>query len=304
MHTHNAALTRVIQLMQDVDSGSTIEQARVAMEDFAARQLPPPADTVIEPIVAGGVPAEWVWRAGTSGEPVTLYLHGGGYLVGSPRTHRELGARLAGAAGGRVLLLDYRLAPEPVCPAALEDAVAAYRWLLDEGVDARQIVMAGDSAGGGLALATLAAARDAGLPLPAAGVCLCPWTDLALTGASLTTRAALDPFLARDGLTQAAALCLGDLDPRDPRASPLYGDLSGLPPLLVQAGGADILHDDATRLAERACAAGVDVTLDVWDEMPHCWQGFAAVLPEGEQAVQQIGVFIRERTDTRRLSAS
>jgi acetyl esterase/lipase len=297
MQTHNAALTRVIQLMQDVDSGTTIEQARVAMEDFAARHFPPPADTVVEPAAAGGVPAEWVSRAGTTDGPVILYLHGGSYLVGSPRTHRELGARLVGAAGGRVLLLDYRLAPEHPCPAALADALAAYRWLLDEGVDARRMVVAGDSAGGGLALATLVAARDAGLPVPAAGVCLCPWTDLALTGASLTTRAARDPFLAREGLAQAVALCLGELDARDSRASPLYADLAGLPPLLVQAGGVDILHDDATRLAERARAAGVDVTLDVWDAMPHCWQAFAALLPEGQQAVERAGAFIRERTD-------
>ncbi len=227
---------------------------------------------------------------------VILYLHGGGYVMGSINTHRELGQRLSRAAAARVLLIDYRLAPEHPHPAAVEDATRAYRWLLSRGVSPSRLVVAGDSAGGGLTVATLLAARDSGLPLPAAGVCLSPWVDLEGVGESMTTKAAADPLVQRDGLRRMGALYLNGQDPRTPLASPLYADLSGLPPLLIQVGTAEALLDDSTRLAERAREAGVEVDLEPWDDMIHVWQAFAAVLPEGQQAIERIGQFIRERT--------
>jgi acetyl esterase/lipase len=253
-----------------------------------------PRGTVAEPVEAGGVPAEWVRVPSSAPDRVLLYLHGGSYTIGSPRSHRALVAQIARAAGVRALVLDYRLAPEHLFPAAVEDATAAYRWLLAQGILPERIVIAGDSAGGGLTLATALALRDAGDPLPAALVCLSPWTDLAATGASLQTRARLDPSLAPDGLAAAGQRYVGPGgDVRAPLASPLYADLRGLPPLLIQVGDYEILLDDSTRLAERARAAGVGVTLDVWPEMWHVFESLAGYLPEADQAVAKIGAFVR-----------
>src|SRR5690606_5447385 len=175
---------------------------------------------------------------------------------------RNLGGRISKAANCRVLSLDYRLAPEHPFPAAVDDAVTGYRWLLDQGIRPDRIAIAGDSAGGGLAAATLVALKDRGEPMPAAGVCLSPWVDMEGTGESMTSRAALDPMVQKDGLKDMASLYLDGADPRSPLAAPLYADLSGLPPLLIQVGTAETLYDDATRLAEKAEAAGVDVTLE------------------------------------------
>jgi acetyl esterase/lipase len=178
----------------------------------------------------------------------------------------------------------------------VEDSTAAYRWLLSTGVDPARLVIAGDSAGGGLTVATLVALRDAGEPLPAAAVCLSPWVDLEALGESMTTRAEADPMVQREGLLQTAKAYLGDADPRTPLATPLYADLRELPPLLIQVGTAETLLDDSTRLAERAKSAGVDVALEVWDDMFHVWQFFAGMLPEGQQAIDRIGEFIRKHT--------
>jgi phosphinothricin tripeptide acetyl hydrolase len=178
----------------------------------------------------------------------------------------------------------------------VEDCTAAYRWLLSTGVDPARLVIVGDSAGGGLTVATLVALRDAGEPLPKAAVCLSPWVDLELLGESMTTKAEIDPMLLREVGLQWAKAYLGDAHPRTPLASPLYADLTGLPPLLIQVGTAETLLDDATRLAERAKSAGVDVALEVWDDMIHVWQFFAARLPEGQQAIDRIGEFIRKHT--------
>jgi epsilon-lactone hydrolase len=201
-------------------------------------------------------------------------------------------------------LLDYRLAPEHPCPAALEDAVAGYRWLLERGVRPEQIVIGGDSSGGGLALATLVRLREQGVALPAAGVLLSPWVDLTIAGPSIQTRAAIDPLVSPESLRLAAGYYLGGADPRMTLASPLYADLRGLPPLLIQAGDHEVLLSDATRLAEQARAAGVDVTLDVWDEMWHVWQAWAEILPEGQQAIERIGAFIRRQLPRNRTTAS
>lgn len=242
---------------------------------------------------AGGVSAEWIRTPESRDDRAMLYLHGGCFGSGSVETHRDLMTRLSLAASTPVLAANYRLAPEHPFPAAVEDAAAAYRWLLDAGIAPSRIAIAGDSAGGGLALATSIASRDEGLPLPGAVVCLSPWVDLALTGDSMRTKAGDDPIVSREMLRGWAKLYLGDHDPRTPLASPLYADLDGLPPLLIQVGASEVLLDDATRLAERASKAGVETTLEVWPEMIHVWHTFAAILPEGHEAIARIGEFVR-----------
>jgi acetyl esterase/lipase len=254
-------------------------------------------DIVYQPVDAGGIRAEWIGGPRARDDRATLYLHGGCYGSGSIETHRELMARLSLAASTRVLGLNYRLAPEHPFPAAVEDAAAAYRWLLDAGLDPACIAIAGDSAGGGLALATTIASRDAGLRLPGAVVCLSPWVDLALTGASMATKAGDDPIVSREMLLGWANLYLGGHDSRIPLASPLYANLCGLPPLLIQVGSVEVLLDDAARLAERASTAGVSTTLEVWPEMIHVWHTFAAILPEGREAIARIGDFVRSHLD-------
>jgi epsilon-lactone hydrolase len=257
--------------------------------------MPLPADVATESATVSGVPAEWVSTPDADPQRVVLYLHGGAYVIGSIKTHRDLAGRISRASGARVLNCDYRLAPEHPHPAAVDDALAAYRWLVDQGHAPAKLAVAGDSAGGGLTIAALVAIRDAGLPMPAAGVCLSPWVDLEGIGESMTTAAHLDPMVQKEHLVRMGKLYLGDADPRSPLAAPLYADLSGLPPLLIQVGTAETLLDDSTRIAERARKAGVTVTLDVWDDMIHVFQAFAPILPEGQQAVDQIGEYLRAR---------
>jgi epsilon-lactone hydrolase len=283
----------VRDLLRGTDLGSlTIAERRRVMASLAA---PPPEATAVDPVDAGGVPAEWVAAAGAPPGRVLLYFHGGAYQIGSRATVRHLVALLSGVIEARALSVDYRLAPEHPFPAAIEDALTAYRWLLAGGTDPELIAVAGDSAGGGLALAALVALRDAGEPLPAAAVLLSPWTDLALTGASLRTRAAVDVLIKPDGMVEAAEFYLAGADPRHPYASPLYADLRGLPPLLIHVGDAEVILDDSTRLAARARAAGVDVSLEVWDEMPHVFPAFAGLLPEADQAIERIGSWLNQR---------
>jgi monoterpene epsilon-lactone hydrolase len=273
----------------------TIEEMRAGFEQMAAA-FPLPGDVSTESVSAGGVPAEWVSAPGADPSRAILYLHGGGYIIGSIATHREVASRISRASGARVLVLDYRLAPECPFPAAVDDALAAYRWLLDQGLVPTRMVVAGDSAGGGLVVAALLAIRGAGLPLPAAGVCMSPWADLECSGESMSARAERDAMVQREMLVGMRDAYLAGKDARDPLASPLYADLSGLPPLLVQVGTAEVLYDDSTRLAERARAAGVEVTLEPWEDMPHVFQLFASMLPEGREAIEHIGEFIREKT--------
>jgi epsilon-lactone hydrolase len=241
------------------------------------------------------VTGAWVKGPGEGdGGGVLLYLHGGCYGMGSVETHRELMTRIAIAGAIRVIGINYRLAPANPFPAAVEDASRAYRWLLENGIDARQIAIAGDSAGAGLTIATALKMRDEGVALPAALACISPWVDLALTGKSMESKAADDPIGSRRMLAEWAKLYLGDNDPRTPLASPLYADLRGLAPLLIQVGSAEVLLDDATRLAEKALAAGVEARLEVWPEMIHVWHSFAAILDEGREAIAGIGRFLRE----------
>ncbi len=259
-------------------------------------EAPAPAGVTCTPVEAGGVSAEWSVADGADQDKVILYVHGGGYVMGSADSHRDMTSRLSQAAGARVLSLNYRLAPEHPFPAPVDDAVAAYRWLLGQGIQASHIAIAGDSAGGGLALAALIAIRDAGEPLPAAGIGISPWVDMEGTGESMTTRAAVDPVVQKEGLLGMAKLYLGGADPKNPLAAPLHANLAGLPPLLIQVGDAETLLDDSTRITERARKADVDVTLKVWDEMPHVWHLFAPILPEGQQAIEEIGAFFKEQT--------
>jgi monoterpene epsilon-lactone hydrolase len=268
-----------------------IQALRIAMDRVAA-PLIRWTDLQVEEVTAAGVPAAWAYTDGAPERPVVLYLHGGGYCVGSIVTHCVLAGNIARSAQARALVLDYRLAPEHPYPAAVEDSVAAYDWLLSQGCEPGQVVLAGDSAGGGLVLATLLALRDAGAPLPAAAVCLSPWIDLSLSGQSIAGKAEDDFLLTEDVLRVFAQHYLGDTDPRHPLVSPLYADLSGLPPLLIQVGTSEILLDDARRLAERAQSAGGEVVLDVWDEMVHVWQAYAAFVPEAREAIEQIGAFV------------
>jgi phosphinothricin tripeptide acetyl hydrolase len=273
------------------DSLTTAE--RRAQYERAEKVFPTPPDVKVERVNAPAALAEWLRPPSAEPGRVVLYLHGGGYVIGSPRSHRHLAAAIAGAGGASALLLDYRLAPEHPYPAAVEDATAAYRWLLDQAVAPERIVIAGDSAGGGLTVATLLALRDARVPLPAGGVCISPWVDLTCGGASYATKADADPIVTRAGVAQMAQAYLGATPPRTPLASPLFADLRGLPPLLIQVGTDEVLLDDAVQLADRAKAAGVETTLEVHDRMIHVWHWFLPMLDEAQTAVDTIGRFVR-----------
>ncbi len=246
----------------------------------------------IEAERVGGVPSFWVEREGTARDRVVLYLHGGGYSVGSFRSHADLAARICKESGARVLVPEYRLAPEHPFPAQLEDSVRVYRALLAMGISPSRIVVAGDSAGGGLTASTLLALRDRNLPMAAAGVLISPWTDLEGTGPSMTSNAEWD-YVTRHGLDVYARRFVRRHDIRNPLAAPVHADLRGLPPLLVQVGDAETLRDDGVRFAERARAAGVAVELEVWPDMIHVFQVFAGLLPEAREAIARIGAFCR-----------
>jgi len=253
----------------------------------------PPLGTKTRNFSLNGLPARTVTVRDARPGTEVLFLHGGAYSVGSFRNYGHFTWRLGKAARARVLALDYRMAPEHPYPAALNDALAGYCWLLDQGAKPDRILLAGDSAGGGLTLALLLKLRDEGVPLPAGAVALSPWTDLATTGASLHTKADTDPMLVASEIPHHAAMYLGGADPRDPYASPLYGDPRGLPPTLIQAGGDEVLLDDGVRMAEKMQAAGCDVELQVWPRMPHVFQLLATVMPEAQAAVAEIARFAR-----------
>ncbi len=248
------------------------------------------------PIATDYFSGEWVTSDASAPERVILFLHGGGYVSGSPATHAPITGRLAKEAQARVFALDYRLAPEHPFPAQVEDAWAAYWWLLNEqGLSPGQITVAGDSAGGGLTVALLLALRDAGVPLPAGAVCLSPWFDLTLCGATLAINEPTD-YLNFDVLHASAQMYADGRDLRHPLISPIYADLAGLPPLLIQAGSAEMLLDDSRRFATRARDAGVDVQLEVWEHMVHVWHFTWLLEPKARQAVTQIGRFVRRHT--------
>ena len=269
-----------------------LEERRKRLDALASHH-PLPADLRIEEEDVGGVPAEWSSTPQADPDRVILFLHGGGYVSGSLVSHRAMVAEAGRLSGARTLALGYRLAPEHPFPAAFEDTMAGYRSLLSQGFDSGRIAIAGDSAGGGLTIAALVSIREAGLPLPACGWCVSPWVDLAGTGDSLDSKAEADPMIQRDYLQELAAAYLHGADPRSPAASPLYADLRGLPPLLIQVGSAETLLDDSVRLARKAGAEDVWVRLEVWPEMIHVWHLFYPQLAAGRRALASAGAFIR-----------
>ena len=270
---------------------ATVRRRLRRIEPFVPRS---PAGTQTTEIVANGVNAVHVAVRQARSDRYVLYFHGGAYAVGTAALFRDFTWRIGAAAGACVLYFDYRLAPEHPFPAALEDAVAVYRWLAGR-LDPGQIAFMGDSAGGGLALATLHKLRDEGIALPGAVVAVSPWTDLALTGPSLRSNAAADPMLNVAHLPALADSYLAGADPRHRYASPLYGDASGLPPTLIHVGSDEILRDDSIRMAEKLRVAGCDVEIEVWPRMPHAWHHYARILPEGRRAIERIGAFLRDK---------
>ena len=294
----NAQLTAIRTMLAEnpiVKPGASLADMRKGL-DAMGDASPRLADVSASVVDAGGVNAEWITPAGSDSQRVLLYLHGGGYLLGSVSSHRAMLERLAKAVGSRVLALNYRLAPEAPFPAPVEDACAAYRWLLKQGIAAKKIAIAGDSAGGGLTLATLLALRDAGDPMPGCAVPISPWTDMEGMGASMETRASVDPMVQKGPLLEMAGAYLQGADSKNPLASPLYGNFKGLPPLLIQVGDAETLLDDTTRIESKLKAAGVDVTVEIWPEMIHVWHLFAPMLDKGQEAIDRIGAFVRKQT--------
>jgi len=286
----------LLTALTPADHEPTPDEMRAGYDNWATTNFPTPHEVRTEEVDADGVPCVWASMPGTSSERTIFYLHGGGYVVGSPTGYRGLAAALSQAADARVLLIDYRLAPENPHPAAVQDATTAYRWLVKEEADPASTAVAGDSAGGGLALALLTTLRDAGDRLPAALVCLSPWADMSLSAASIDNRAELDPIVSRGLLENMAGAYLMGQDPQTASASPLFADLSGLPPTLVVVGTSEALLDDSTRLADRARDMGVDVTLTIVDEMYHVFPAMSSFLPEARQAVEEIGQFVQGRT--------
>jgi acetyl esterase/lipase len=263
--------------------------------DALGSQYKLPADVRVESVDANGVPAEWTTTLQANPAHAILFLHGGGYISGSLDSHRHMIAQAGREARTRTLALRYRLAPENPHPAALEDALSGYAFLLAQGFKPGAIAIAGESAGGGLAVATLVSIREAGMALPACAWLSSPWVDLEVTGESMTTKAPVDPLIQKPYLKELAAMYLNGADPRGPLVSPLYAPLKGLPPLLIQVGSAETLLDDAVRLARAAGAADVTVTLDIWPDMIHAWHLFYQQLEAGRRALVDVGSFIRSR---------
>jgi epsilon-lactone hydrolase len=276
-------------------SQTSVERIRRRLERFGNLVPPPPQDTEISRLELDGVPAVHVATPQSLGDRHLLYLHGGAHISGSPALYRDFIWRIAAATRSRVTILDHRLAPEHPFPAALDDAVIAYRRLLSDGADPQRMAIAGESSGGGLALSALLRLRDEGTPLPAAAVALSPWTDLALTGPSLQANAKADPMIRSDEAPRLAALYLAGADPRTPYASPLYGDPADFPPTLIQVGSDEILLDDSVRMAARLRDAGRDVEIEIWPRMPHVWQLWPRIIPEANVAIARIGAFVERR---------
>ena len=272
--------------------GVPLEVQRQTLDALGSQAVMPEGVEVVRGELAG-MTCEWLIGPGCSRDAALLYLHGGGYAMGTCNSYRALTSRAGIASGIQAVLPEYRLAPEHVFPAAVDDAVAAYRALLERGIEPERIVVIGDSAGGGLSMAMLLALREAAVELPAAAVLLSPWLDLTMTGDSLQTRAEADPWLAPELVAPMARLYAGEREMTEPGLSPLFADLAGLPPMLIQVGDQEILLSDSTRMAERAKQAGVEVELEVWDELWHVWHLFAPILPEANQAFERIGAFVR-----------
>ena len=285
----------VVQMLLagDALAGQGLKEQREGYEAMLG-QLPIADDVTIEPFRIEHIDADWVSVPASRADTAVLYLHGGGYVIGSNVAYREFAARIARASDARVCVIHYRLAPENPFPAALEDAVMAYHWLISQGFSASRIAIAGDSAGGGLTLAVIWALKEAGDSLPACGVCFSPWADLEGTGASAQPGAVDDPLVTNDELEGMGRAYAGD-DLRNPLASPIYADYAGFPPLLIQVGTREILLDDAVRVAERAAAAGVDVELFKGEDLIHVWPVLAPMAPESITALSRMAEFVEAR---------
>lgn len=292
------ANAEIIALRGKIASRPRAPDYRQRRRDYDARGLAYPLapDVKVDKVSAGGIPAEWTWTPGDARDAALLYVHGGGYVIGSLDSHRHMVAECGRAAGCWTLALDYRLAPEHPFPAPIEDTVAAYRYLLDRGITPGRVALGGDSAGGGLVVAAMVAIRDAGLPRPGCGWCISPWVDMEASGETMTSRAAADPTVQKDGILEMAQLYMNGADPRSPLASPIYADLTGLGPLLIQVGSCETLLDDALQLAKVAGAADVRVDLQVWPEMIHVWHLYHPELDAGFRAIQEGGAFVRTKT--------
>ena len=272
-------------------------RSMLEVSKFIRSLIPPAVDTrMVSDVNSGAVKGEWI-QSTSDPQQTVYYLHGGGYVACSPKTHRPFTSSLSRAANARVFALDYRLAPEHRFPAPVEDAVAGYHWLLDQDVDPQEIVIGGDSAGGGLTIATLVSLRDAGLPLPRAAFVISPWTDMSCAGKSLDTNNECDPMFFAAGVRWMAPVYVGAASPCDPLASPIYADLSNLPPLLIHVSDTEVLLDDSVRLAERAKQFGVNVDLRIWKDLPHAWPVFVSFkLPESFRALGEIVEFIQNNS--------
>lgn len=264
-----------------------IQDVRKKMQWFA---IPPSANAMLEEIQIGNIPGIWVRSNNVAATRTILYLHGGGYATGSSKLYLDLAHRLADACAAQVLLIDYRLAPEHSISCALTDTLTTYEWLLANGTAANSIMLAGDSAGGGLALATLVALRDRSIALPRSAICFSPWTDLCATGKSIKNNYHNDPYI----IVPEKIAFLSNINKTDPYVSPLYANLQGLPSILIQVGNNEALLDDSRQFAAKAKASGVSLELQIWQEVPHVWQIFAKYLPEGQQAIDAVGKFVNK----------
>ncbi len=274
------------------ERGLAIAQNR-AQGAQMARYFRIPRDVTVEKFVLGGLPAAWIRPTSAKSERVLLHLHGGGYVTGSIDSHLMMCVPLAQTLKTNLLLPEYRLAPEHPFPAALGDALKTYRWLLEQGCQPKNIVLSGDSAGGGLSLATILALREAGEPLPAAVICLSPWADLTNSRQSHITKAEVEPVLTTASLHEWAACYSGDANLKNPLLSPVYANFHNFPPLLIQVGSDEILLNDSLALAEKARADGVDITLRVWGGLWHAWPALGSLIPESRHAFEEMGEFIR-----------
>ena len=283
-------------IKKQFDALEDVVAFRKTMSDSTKMSGSLPAKVTVTPQTINGILCEWVTLADTDQNKVLLYLHGGGYVFGSPESHRDLAWRLAETSGMRVLMVDYRLAPENPFPAAVDDALTCYRWLLDEGFEASRIAIGGDSAGGGLAAATLVNLKNFGLPQPSCAILLSPWVDLTTSGDSIESNAQADAMLTPKSLDKMAQLYVAGRDLEAPLASPIFADLSGLAPMLIHVGSTEILLSDSERLTDRVNAAGGSAELEVWPRMPHVFQVFASRIPEGVSAVNKLGDFLRNQT--------
>jgi acetyl esterase/lipase len=276
-----------------IDPSITIDEMRLGLEK-ATKFSFLPTKTKVDQVVYNNISAEWISSKNANEENVVLYLHGGGYNLGSPLTHREFAAHMSNASRAKVLLPDYRLAPENPFPAALEDAIASYQYLLDNGYATNKIAIAGESAGGSLTLATCLSLRDQNKPLPSSLTCLSPWTDLEMTGNSIRTLADIDPIVKLASVKMQASNYIGTNDPKSPFISPIHADFTDFPPILIHVGSDEMLLDDSKRVANKARQAGVNVTLKIYDEMWHFFHVFYRLMPEAKAATKEVGMFIQK----------